>query len=791
MRSAHHGVAAAALANNFMSSYSNNNSSPVRTKKGDVLKASIAEMITLPLVDNDDEDEEGGGLNSVDTVEKVNVDAAFLKRQTTTETAGENSGSVGSRNKPKRRSYDNTATVNDEDGKGTANGNTDTTENQNRQDLQPEKTPAQLRSIQKWHQECRQQELTHLEESNQNVQLLLQRRKRTRERSRHIERQINGRSDSPAGTATSASSSSSDEENIAAASSSAASASATKEKEDDPLSETLHALELAENHRGWYQRDGRLVVLESLPRMSLRGVVTHPVTSSSKSSSESMASSREDDDDDANRGIVTLDPGCAVMVESAFVLDSRTLRQLYPLPTPNIRSHSKCKPASTISNDPDTSSDESCPKLSFLKITSPHSGYILSNIHSYPLLLPGLPTTYTQTDHWLWRVTCQPDGAFIRRGLELVTDHLGTLPYGTVCEVKKKVVNGMGLNRLKIEARLQKMEAVGGVTDRVGANEASNDEADAFGMIKYCGYISEFLNPLSGQRGNVVEPIPFPVPALYKVVHAKGCIIRSGVELSTSQIGFAPPDAVLSIVGRSYSNHPGHNCLERLKLAGGGGWISLTLNRRPPGNDTLVEMVGVDGRFDPRDPASFHFESVKRVMEELHANDGGGEGNNGGNGRSYRRLSSYADLSEIGEDDSPVQLLQQQQQIPAASLSDNSHVSPAGSLGISPHNTAVPTLFRNGVSGGLSSTSSASCSPLGAMDAIRESSSDAHHPHDRGSNSNRCLICLSDERTATIVHGDTGHIASCLTCARILKARGDSCPVCRLPIDLVIQHFWA
>ena len=56
---------------------------------------------------------------------------------------------------------------------------------------------------------------------------------------------------------------------------------------------------------------------------------------------------------------------------------------------------------------------------------------------------------------------------------------------------------------------------------------------------------------------------------------------------------------------------------------------------------------------------------------------------------------------------------------------------------------------------------------------------------------NRCLICLSDERTATIVHGETGHIACCLTCARILKARGDSCPVCRESIDAVIQHFWA
>ena len=40
------------------------------------------------------------------------------------------------------------------------------------------------------------------------------------------------------------------------------------------------------------------------------------------------------------------------------------------------------------------------------------------------------------------------------------------------------------------------------------------------------------------------------------------------------------------------------------------------------GNETLVEMAGVDGAFDPRDPATFHFESVRRVvMEELGAND--------------------------------------------------------------------------------------------------------------------------------------------------------------------------
>ncbi len=32
----------------------------------------------------------------------------------------------------------------------------------------------------------------------------------------------------------------------------------------------------------------------------------------------------------------------------------------------------------------------------------------------------------------MWRVTCQPDRALVRRGLELVTDHIGMLPYGAM-----------------------------------------------------------------------------------------------------------------------------------------------------------------------------------------------------------------------------------------------------------------------------------------------------------------------------------------------------------------------
>ena len=52
-----------------------------------------------------------------------------------------------------------------------------------------------------------------------------------------------------------------------------------------------------------------------------------------------------------------------------------------------------------------------------------------------------------------------------------------------------------------------------------------------------------------------------------------------------------------------------------------------------------------------------------------------------------------------------------------------------------------------------------------------------------------CVVCFVNEKNATIVHGDTGHMACCLECARILQDRGDGCPICRAPIEHVIRQF--
>ena len=127
----------------------------------------------------------------------------------------------------------------------------------------------------------------------------------------------------------------------------------------------------------------------------------------------------------------------------------------------------------------------------------------------------------------------------------------------------RKVVNRMGLNRLGIDT----------------ATTAVAGERTSAAVV---GYVSQYLNPLSGQCG------PFPRPVLYEVTHPGGVDVHSGSELSTARIGRAPRGTVLSIVGRGFTDHPRDDCAERLKLSGGGGWIS---SRGGGGREEDQEMV--------------------------------------------------------------------------------------------------------------------------------------------------------------------------------------------------------
>jgi len=195
------------------------------------------------------------------------------------------------------------------------------------------------------------------------------------------------------------------------------------------------------------------------------------------------------------------------------------------------------------------------------------------------------------------------------------------------------------------------------------------------------------------------------------------------VELSSPQTGLAPFGSTLKVVARAFSEHPVDKCIERLKLAGDAGWISVRLNLPPPRDDLVVELVVIDRDFDPENPGLYHLNAKKEVRAERERE------------RAENRPS---DLSSIDENEL------------ARDMDEEDDYNDA--------TQPTCTIAQNG--------------------STRE-------------NISKCVVCLTSERNATIVHGETGHVVCCLVCARILKARGDKCPICRNDIEKVIQHFYA
>ncbi|CAM9305440.1 unnamed protein product, partial [Sphacelaria rigidula] len=102
---------------------------------------------------------------------------------------------------------------------------------------------------------------------------------------------------------------------------------------------------------------------------------------------------------------------------------------------------------------------------------------------------------------WRYRVVCR-QGALVRHGIELSSPPLFTLPWHSVVEVLERRINDAGLPRLRIVE----------------------------------GWISEVLNPLSGQRGPVVEILRLLRPLRYKVTLVEGAVVRRSVELASNEV---------------------------------------------------------------------------------------------------------------------------------------------------------------------------------------------------------------------------------------------------------------
>ncbi len=82
------------------------------------------------------------------------------------------------------------------------------------------------------------------------------------------------------------------------------------------------------------------------------------------------------------------------------------------------------------------------------------------------------------------------------------------------------------------------------------------------------GWISEVLNPLSGQRGPVVEILRLLQPLRYRVVLRDGALVRRTVELASSQVKTIGYGHEVLVVAKQFSDL-GTRCVQRLKLADG------------------------------------------------------------------------------------------------------------------------------------------------------------------------------------------------------------------------------
>ncbi|CAK8695885.1 unnamed protein product [Clavelina lepadiformis] len=80
--------------------------------------------------------------------------------------------------------------------------------------------------------------------------------------------------------------------------------------------------------------------------------------------------------------------------------------------------------------------------------------------------------------------------------------------------------------------------------------------------------------------------------------------------------------------------------------------------------------------------------------------------------------------------------------------------------------------------------------PTQSMESVMSSSSQATtSSSENNSFPGLCNICRNNPNDAVIIHRNISHQFCCFRCAKRLKKKGKTCPVCRQPIMLVIRNF--
>ncbi|KAM4748864.1 E3 ubiquitin-protein ligase Mdm2 [Rhinophrynus dorsalis] len=86
------------------------------------------------------------------------------------------------------------------------------------------------------------------------------------------------------------------------------------------------------------------------------------------------------------------------------------------------------------------------------------------------------------------------------------------------------------------------------------------------------------------------------------------------------------------------------------------------------------------------------------------------------------------------------------------------------------------------------SDSIASCSQEEFKESEREEGAESSLPV---SSVEPCVICQTRPKNGCIIHGRTGHLMACFTCAKKLKKRNKPCPVCRQPIQMIVLTYFS
>eukprot|EP00968_Pinguiococcus_pyrenoidosus_P027306 scaffold7366_cov254-Pinguiococcus_pyrenoidosus.AAC.8 len=251
------------------------------------------------------------------------------------------------------------------------------------------------------------------------------------------------------------------------------------------------------------------------------------------------------------------------------------------------------------------------------------------------------------------------------------------------------------------------------------------------------------LNPISAQHGAIVTQVPMVCPLQYRVIYREGAVVRRGIELESERVAHIPAGQIVTVVEKMFSNHPASRCVPRLKLAGNAGWISQRLNAvLESDSHDIVEVVG------------------PHPTEALH--------------RMCPRVQNLRSQKIEGAED--VHLVR----------ADNA----AGAV--------PPRGVPRSRSGG---TATKEATVRDDWTLVDHEASDGAQLKEVQSDQNLapptelCAVCGVNPRTATLIHEEfgkeLGHVVVCVDCGNQLKSLHRGCPVCGMPIENVIQHFWA